>query len=148
MHLRQLRSKFHQRSTFSLARSFSIFTADITVQPSTIYTLVNSITKSEKGRILGSRIMELIANSILEGDGMLKQHEIKELLPKVIEKETQVISDALKIIDLFEDDCEVKVVENTSLAANLRSVAVSTTNGLRNGNRDIIKNIWNMFLKG
>lgn len=53
VHVRQLRSKFHQHSTYSLARSYSVFTSDITVQPYTIYTLVNSTSNNDNSCIMG-----------------------------------------------------------------------------------------------
>ena len=76
VHLRQLRSKFHQRSTYSLARCYSVFTQDITVQPYTIYTLVNSTSKNDTCSIMGSGVMELVGNSFFEENGMLKKMKL------------------------------------------------------------------------
>ncbi|KAG2208078.1 hypothetical protein INT47_010440 [Mucor saturninus] len=140
VHLRQLRSKFHQHSTYSLARSYSVFTSDITVQPYAIYTLVNSISNNDSSCIMGSKVMELIGNPILEGNSMLKK-EVKQLLPKETAKETQVVSETLRITDLFKDNSELEIIANTSISPYLRSIATFTTNGLKNANTDIIKNI-------
>lgn len=95
---------------------------------------------------MGSKVMELIGNSIFEGDGTVKKEDIEQLLPKEIVKETQVISNALKIIDLFKDNCELEIIGNSSVFTYLRTIA--TTNGLKNANAEIIKNIWNKFLRG
>lgn len=147
VHLRQLRSKFHQRSTYSLARCYSVFTQDITVQPYTIYTLVNSTSKNDTCSIMGSGVMELVGNSFFEENGMLKKDEIKQLFSKDIVKKNQVVLDILDLTELFKDNNELGIIGNTSISPYLRSIANSTTNGLKNANEDIIKNIWNTFLR-
>lgn len=93
--LRQLRSKYLQPSTYALARFFSVFTPDITVQPYTVYTLVNSTSNNNTSCMMGSKAMEHIALSVLEGNGKLKKEEIEELLVNSQGKETQVSSGAL-----------------------------------------------------
>lgn len=95
LNLRQLRSKYLQPSTYALARFFSVFTPDITVQPYTVYTLVNSAASSNTSCMMGSKVMELIALSVLEGNGKLKKEEIEQLLVNTQGKETQVSSGAL-----------------------------------------------------
>ncbi|GAA5809880.1 hypothetical protein MFLAVUS_003295 [Mucor flavus] len=60
VHMRQLRSQLQQRSTYSLGRFYSVFTQDITVQPFSIYTLINS----DSDCIIGSKFMELIGGSV------------------------------------------------------------------------------------
>ncbi|KAI8988044.1 hypothetical protein BDF20DRAFT_815206 [Mycotypha africana] len=97
---------------------------------------------------MGSKVMELIANSICEGNGMLKKEDIEHLLPKETAKKSQVVTDTLKIIDLFEKYSELEIIANTSVAASLRSIAICTTNGLKNANTIIVRNIWNKFLRG
>lgn len=139
VHFRQLLSKFHQRSTYSLARCYRVFTQDITVQPYTIYTFVNRTSKNDTCCIMGSKVMTLTGNSVFEENGMLKKEDIKQLLPKGITKKTQVVSDILGLIELFKDDSELEIIGNASISLYLRSIVISSTNGLKNANEDIIK---------
>ncbi|KAL7328623.1 hypothetical protein PS15p_206863 [Mucor circinelloides] len=92
--------------------------------------------------------MMLIASSVLEENGMLKKKGVEQLLPKGIKKETQVVEeDTLVIIELFEDDSELEIIVNTFLFPDLHSIVITTTNGLKDANKYIIQNIWNIFLK-
>ncbi|KAI9487426.1 MAG: hypothetical protein EXX96DRAFT_473586 [Benjaminiella poitrasii] len=86
---------------------------------------------------MGSKIMELVGNSVFEGSVMLKKkkEDINQLLPK----KTQVVADILRIANLFKDDRELEIIASTSASPYLRSIAISTTNGLENANTDIIK---------
>lgn len=88
---------------------------------------------------MGSKLTALIGNSIFEENVMLKKEDIKQLLAKEITKETQVVSDTLRIKDLFKDDSELEIIANISISPYLRSIVISTTNGLKDANKDIIK---------
>lgn len=145
VHFRQLQSKFHQHSTCSLARCYSVFTSDVTVQPYTIYTLVNNTLNNDTCSIMGSKVMAIIGNSVFEENGILKKEDIKQLLSKKIVKETQVVLNTLRLLELFKDDSELEIIGNASISPCLRSIAISTTNGLKDANENIIKNIWNKF---
>ncbi|KAI8982056.1 hypothetical protein BDF20DRAFT_834710 [Mycotypha africana] len=147
-HIRQLRSKFNQESTYSLARVFGEFTQNLTVQPFTIYTLNNSVHKAETDVILGSRMLELIAHTIHEDpDAKLAKKDVITVLHKTTsqQKQTKVRKDIQKILDLFEENKEIDIIGNTSLCTFLRSVADITTDGLKKANQEIISNIWNKF---
>lgn len=89
--------------------------------------------------------MVLIGSSVLEGDGTLDKEELTKLLPKEVRKETLVASSILSIANLFKDDSKLHAISNTSVSPHLRSIADSTTNGLRNASAVIVKNIWDRF---
>lgn len=145
VHIRQLRSKFHQRSMFSLGRFYSVFTQDITVQPFSIYTLVNS-TKNDNDCILGSKVMELIGNLAQEeSDPTLLKKDVVALLPKKPQKNTQVQQDICSIVNLFKENDKLDIIGNAALCPYLKSIADTTTNGLKRANEDIIVKIWNKF---
>lgn len=91
--------------------------------------------------------MTLVACSVLEENGMPKKEDIERLLPKDIKKETQVVEDTLAIIELLEDDTELEIIVNTFLLPGLNSIAVITTNGLKDANKYIIQNIRNKLLQ-
>lgn len=88
---------------------------------------------------MGSKVMTLTGNSVFEENGMLKKEDIKQLLPKGITKKTQVVSDILGLIELFKDDSELEIIGNASISLYLRSIVISSTNGLKDANEDIIK---------
>ncbi|CAO3623790.1 unnamed protein product [Mucor hiemalis] len=116
-HIRQLRSIFNQESTYSLARVFSEFTQNHTLQPFTIYTLNNSISKAETDVILGSRMMELIAHTIHENSQpKLVKKDVISLLPiTTTQKQTKVQKDIQNILNLFQEDKKIAITGNTSL---------------------------------
>ncbi|KAI9469856.1 MAG: hypothetical protein EXX96DRAFT_492132, partial [Benjaminiella poitrasii] len=150
IHIRQLRSKFNQESTYSLARVFGEFTQNHTLQPFTIYILSNSVSKAETDVILGSRMMELIAHTIHEDPQpkLVKKDVISLLSKTTTQKQTKVQKDIQNILNLFQEDKEIEIIGNTSLCPFLRSIADTTTDGLKKANQDIITNIWNKFRGG
>lgn len=59
-HLRQLQSKFHQWSTFSLGRCFCPFTQKTAYQPYTINTLANSTSRGQNSKRVSLSLQSII----------------------------------------------------------------------------------------
>jgi len=76
-----------------------------------------------------------------------EKEDVEQLLPKDIKKETQVVEDTLAIIELLEDDSKLEIIVNTFLFPDLHSIAIITTNSLKDANKYIIQNIRNKFLQ-
>lgn len=97
------------------------------------------MTSKDTSYIMGSKVMSLIGNSVFEDNGILKREDIEQVLPKKVTKETQVVLDTIKLIELFKGNNELEIIGNASVSPCICSIAISTANSLKNANEEIIK---------
>lgn len=138
--LRQVRPKFTSRSTYSMNGSCYIHTDDLTSRPYTIFTVADSDGLSIDTDVkLGSRILQIVADSFIHGDEQLYKSKFPVIDLK--KKPTQMHGYFDNLMRLFEEGEKLPVINNQKLGNILFEIANLVTLKLPLYNEKIVNNI-------
>ncbi|CAO3669214.1 unnamed protein product [Umbelopsis vinacea] len=138
--LRQLRSKFHTMSTYTMCRSSSSIGSVMQTLPYTIWTLhdydSNQTTPSQEK--IGSRLFQMVASAVIK-DGSkakLKKQDV-EVLMNCVREDIALGVILRSIIMLMEDDF-VTIIDNQPLNKRLTELAHLVSGGLQRANKSVM----------
>ncbi|KAI7894979.1 uncharacterized protein EV154DRAFT_477757 [Mucor mucedo] len=138
--LRQLRSKFHCLSTYTLCRSSSTFAYDISYRPYTIWTLCDydSSQQTDSQSQLLSQLFQTIATSVIN-NGILAQIKLDVLNDLCSKLKNGAIKYTIReFID--QQEKSFAVINNMKLNQLLTILADSMTTSIKNANAVVNSN--------
>ncbi|KAF7727540.1 hypothetical protein EC973_007413 [Apophysomyces ossiformis] len=142
--LRQLRSKFHALSSYTMCRASSTFTPGMEMMPYTVWTLFDydcgqSISSQEK---IGSRLFQVLAASVVKSgrDARLKREEV-ETLQDSTRAEGSIKRMLGEILGLMEGADSVPIIGNEKLNKVLTGMANVVSGGLNRANKSAVAHI-------
>ncbi|KAG1445982.1 hypothetical protein G6F56_009725 [Rhizopus delemar] len=133
--LRQVRSKFHCLSTYTLCRSFSNLAMDIAHRPYTIWTMYDydSPQQADSTAKKSSRFFQLVALSVIK-NGINAKFNITEVSSAFgTLKDGQTKEIVADIIDLAKEG-NVTIINNYSLDRLLKKLAENMTTSIQKAN--------------
>lgn len=138
--LRQLRSKFHCLSTYTLCRSSSTFAYDISYRPYTIWTLCDydSSQQTDSQYQLLSQLFQTIATSVIN-NGILAQIKLEVLNDLCSKLKDGAIKYTIREF-INQQEKSFAVINNTKLNQLLTILADSLTTSIKNANAVVISN--------
>ncbi|KAI8635752.1 hypothetical protein BD408DRAFT_377804 [Parasitella parasitica] len=141
--LRQLRSKFHQYSTYFSSRGSSTDTNDHIMQPYTIWTYCNFDSQNDEysdGRI-ASKLFHNIAIRVIKYQEAATVEE-KMIQNLVSQCKGEKVKECMEnILDLFDESKQIKIIENKVLNDELCKLAVILNPYIANANNNVMKSI-------
>lgn len=134
--LRQVRSKFHCLSTYTLCRSFSSISTDITFQPYTIWTLYyydSNQSLDSQSQKLSLMFQRLALAVITDGAAArLEMNIFKDLYAQL--NDNYIIEIIKQILDLDQGE-SISVINNIKLNQKLQKLADTITTSISNANK-------------
>ncbi|KAG0162233.1 hypothetical protein DFQ30_002570, partial [Apophysomyces sp. BC1015] len=143
--MRQLRTRFHHRSTYSCCRSFNEMTDDLTARPYTIFTITGYDNAREDSNYRSaSKLFRQIALAIIRGDNVLTREDVDANARKV---KAGAIEDIFtSILDLFDKDTTtISIIGNSRLNKHFGALAKLLSSPISTANESISKAVAHVY---
>ncbi|KAF9416134.1 hypothetical protein BGZ76_004706 [Entomortierella beljakovae] len=143
--LRQLRSQFHEPSTYLKLRSWGSILDNRLYRPVTIWTLHEYPTriKGNSAERIASVVFAYIAEQVMKhGDeATILKSDLSSIVSKIDRSKTSAISQIEKflsqILSLFEDEAPVKIIGNKKLSSILLQIAEKLSSRINTKNQEL-----------
>ncbi|KAG1178824.1 hypothetical protein G6F70_000515 [Rhizopus microsporus] len=142
--LRQVRTKFHLPSTYSLCRASGPITINHTCHPFSLFTL----SEFDRGRSPSASIFRTIANEVLSNnsDAKLAKEDVSRWINESKGKRKAILSN---ILDLYESDKDwLPILYNAPLNKELEALAILLIPTIVEANKSVeaqVKQVFEVF---
>lgn len=147
--LRQLRTRFHQESTYFCCRSSNEALHNLAARPYTIFTLADWDNGSEHADYrTASKLFQKIATNILCGDPRLEKYTISSLCRELKAEGTAVHDILQSILMQFTDDTTfILIIGNENLNNQLQKLANVLAPAITKANQSVKQTVLQVYTR-